>query len=44
MVVVVHRRKNDEDPEMDGESFKGDVVVMETDCRHMGEKEEHFLR
>ena len=44
MVVVVHRRKNDEDPEMDGECFNGDVVVMETDCRHFGEKEEHFPR
>ena len=23
---------------MDGECFKGDVVVMETDCRHFGER------
>ena len=39
MVVAVHGRKNDKDPEMDGECFKGDVVVMETDCRHFGERE-----
>ena len=44
MVVVVHGRTNNEDPKMEGESFKGDVVVMETDCRHSWKKEEHFPR
>ena len=41
MVVAVPWRKNENDPKMDGERLKSEVVTMDTECREKLEAEEH---
>ena len=41
MVVAVPLRKNEDDPKMDGERLKSEVVVMDTEYRENLEAEEH---
>ena len=43
MIVAVLLRKNEDDPEMDGETLQGEVVLMEKEYKDKLERDEHIL-